>query len=389
MDDAPAHHPLAQDPNHIVAPSALLVGAASSDIAERTDARAQLLAGCVHAGGGRFGMSRPVAHALLVMLPDPSIPDRAGLIELLMRLVVGVPEGCWWGGNDTFGARHALARFDVAVLPSGAEPLGALDDVQAGLPTVIALLGDSDPQVRAAAVALAGLLPEARSELAPAARRMLLADPDLVAATCAALSLGMLCGGRSRPDDVDVLRGFVDQTPNLATATAVARVWHGDIGDDVLRSLRAALQLAASTDGSLIVPTLPWPDADLAPFVLTAYERVVVQQGTLDMDELADIMAVGRNGPAGRRRLCARLALAHAFGYSADTAKPPHVLDTRRRMVLEELSQREQWWIPEATDSLLACDLPDTAVLLARLGLPTEAASLAELAPPRRRNNRA
>ncbi|MBU2665124.1 HEAT repeat domain-containing protein [Actinoplanes bogorensis] len=153
--------------------------------------------------GTRYEASAPAVPFLLEMLAEPSTPERAELLELLVALAIGYDEAWLPGGFPLADYEAAAAGGEVLLQAGGGLSESDQNALQAhielrvhsavalGVPLFRTLLEDEDPAVRRCAACALGWFP-AQAEASSAALTWSLLDPgDTVAAT-AALSLGLL-----------------------------------------------------------------------------------------------------------------------------------------------------------------------------------------------------
>jgi HEAT repeat protein len=161
-------------------------------------------------------------------------------------------------------------------LPGAVSRLALLDVGPPALDQVLAMVGHEEPQVRAAAVELVGLLGEPS---AADAIRGCLQDPAATVRVAAAAALGRLGASDARDDLVAVL---ADRVPGVRTAAAEAL---GGIGGrravdallpvartDAFEPARAAAEALARADPGLVLRAAAEPDA--GPHLREAAGRV-------------------------------------------------------------------------------------------------------------------
>ncbi len=169
----------------------------SPDTDARKQARSQLYDTLVPQGT-RFEASAHAVPFLLELADDPSTPERAELLELLVALAIGDDQ--WWRSEGfPAGELRAAAAGGGRWERPGASPddqngaqieLRAYDAVGEGVPLFLILLHDADPVVRRRAAGALGWFPEQASWAVPGLTTATAdADPSVAAAAVQALGL--------------------------------------------------------------------------------------------------------------------------------------------------------------------------------------------------------
>ncbi|HEV7962495.1 MAG TPA: HEAT repeat domain-containing protein [Actinoplanes sp.] len=165
-----------------------------------------------------YSAAVPTAGFILELAADSTCQVRVRLLDLLSKIARGpAPE---LGADDAH--------------PPGAErwARAARDAVEAGMPTLLALLDDADPAVRAAAAFVLADFPEHERSLIPVLRAKVHAETAPGAAASMVLAVGELTGeGDDPPDDppVEWLTGLLaaGESREVRAAAAIALLWCG------------------------------------------------------------------------------------------------------------------------------------------------------------------
>ncbi|TDB76129.1 HEAT repeat domain-containing protein [Actinomadura sp. KC216] len=335
----------------------LLRALASESASERGKAMHALYGNIFHQGS-RYEATAHAVPFLAALADDPRVRDRAGIVLLLSAIAVGydesyLPRGVeiaewragiermraadpdeelhrmeeWVAAADEEGERSVretrLAVFDLEESLRHAEAeLGAYDAVRATVPTLRGLLGDPDPEIRAAAAYALGWFPEEAAGTLPALRPLLAPGAAAEVAANAIVSAGLL-GGH---DLVPSLRTFLtgeDALLRHAAAIALARL--DDTGPDVLDTLEAA----ATQPPEHTAPGVHHLDGNMRGYATMTLAEVEEGAHPRLLGAMLKGLALS-SGPEAFPTVDA--VLRHVFGQPGDAPRPP----------FEELTEPQQ-----------------------------------------------
>jgi len=254
----------------------------------REKARWQLYGNIFHQGT-RYEATAYAVPFLLEVLADPDGADKGELVLLLCAIAVGydsywLPDGLPIAeqrraaegggmllaaaphpGDDGFDEDEGDAEYIEALSEREQEAMlahvavAAHDAVRQGVPLFRALLGHTDPEVRAVAAYALGWFPEDAGGSVPALAALATSDVDDALAATARISLGLL----------GVASEFDDPRPLVRWATAIARTRvHGaGAGQEAVDELRAWAR------GSGRDERVPFLDGDLVGYATLVLDR--------------------------------------------------------------------------------------------------------------------
>lgn len=250
----------------------LLRALRSTSTEERAEAM-QTLYGNIFHQGTRYEATAFAVPFLARLALDPATIQRADLVQLLGSITVGYDEAYLPRGIDIAGQRaeldklrradpaERLREYDAWVeaatdeadrrrremyrrsydfeqeVRSAGDHLAAYDAVRAQVPALRVLLGEADPEVRAATAYLLGWFPEEASGSVAALQRLLDAETVAAVAASAVVSLGLIGDAELGESLEDRLSG-ADPLLRWAAAIALARLGRTDPG--VVQALAAA-----------------------------------------------------------------------------------------------------------------------------------------------------
>ncbi|MGN9914565.1 HEAT repeat domain-containing protein [Phytohabitans sp. LJ34] len=253
----------------------------AADPDRREKARWQLWGNIFHQGT-RYEATAYAVPFMLEVLADPDGADKAELVLLLSAIAVGydsywLPDGLPIAehrrmaegggmllaaaphpGDDDFDEDEGDAEYIEALSEREQEAMlahvavAAHEAVRQGVPLFRALLGHTDPEVRAVAAYALGWFPEDAAGSVPVLAALATSDVDEPLAATARVSLGLL----------GVATGFDDPRPLVRWATAVARmrVYGAGAGQETVDELRTWAR------GSGRDERVPYLDGDLVGY---------------------------------------------------------------------------------------------------------------------------
>ncbi|MBX5450066.1 hypothetical protein [Thermogemmatispora sp.] len=149
--------------------------------------------------------------ALLELLPQPALPDRAALVLFLAKLA-----------RDRCRDWSALSG---AVAPSGSQrPLSLRSALLRGLPLYLKLIEASEPQLRLSSLYLSAWLPEGRAHLLPVLLRRLEEEEEALLRAALVLALGQLAGDQQQVRAHLMIRLQAPEAPIVRLGAAIALV---------------------------------------------------------------------------------------------------------------------------------------------------------------------
>ncbi|WP_165950294.1 hypothetical protein [Actinomadura sp. GC306] len=220
------------------------VGSADPAVVERA---LYDLSGTIYHQGWVYPATAPAVTVLLDLVSSHGTHHRPGILGLLSDIA-----GALWDLEE-----HDEDEYDepdlATILEWAREARAA---VAAGVPTLLSLLDDGDPAVRAAAPVVLADFPDHDPDLVRPLREKAEAEEDAGAAASMVLAVGDICADRDdRP--LGWLRDrAADPRREVRAAAAVALVWCrvDDLNDDLLDAVTAEIQADESAlDGQLWV----------------------------------------------------------------------------------------------------------------------------------------
>ncbi|MFD0904567.1 HEAT repeat domain-containing protein [Actinomadura sediminis] len=211
--------------------------AASADPAVAEQALDSLF-GTIYHQGFVYPATVPAVEVLYRLLSDPGVHHRPRILELLSAVA-----GAVWDLEDQDEDLQAWARDARAA-------------VEAGYRTLISLLDDGDPDVRAAAAFVLADLPEHDPDPVTTLRASFAGEGDAGAAAGIVLAVGDICRDRDDRPLAWLAERARDGRREVRAAAATALLWCGadDPGTDLLRALTDEIRAPESAlDGQLWV----------------------------------------------------------------------------------------------------------------------------------------
>ncbi|WP_165969398.1 hypothetical protein [Actinomadura sp. KC06] len=271
------------------------------------------LSGTIYHQGWVYPATVPAVGVLYELVSNPGTHHRPRILGLLSDIAAAL-----WDLED-----HDEDEYDEPDLATVLEwARAARSAVEAGVPTLMSLLDDGDPAVRAAAPFVLADFPEHDPDPVPRLQQAADAEDDAGAAASMILAVADICTDRDEPP-LDWIRGHGgDARREVRAAAAVALLWCGadDLDDDGLQAITAEIQADESAlDGQLWVL-----DGGRTGFLTSALDQSPAPQISLARDALAtgtadaerrvqavhragQIMRTWRAGPAGLLPPLARL----------------------------------------------------------------------------------
>ncbi|MFI0484391.1 HEAT repeat domain-containing protein [Actinomadura sp. 9N215] len=205
------------------------------------------LSGTIYHQGWVYPATVPAVGVLYELVSNPGTHHRPRILGLLSDIAAAV-----WDLED-----HDDAEYDEPDLATVLEwARAARAAVEAGVPTLMSLLDDGDPAVRAAAPFVLADFPEHDPDPVPRLREAAGAEEDAGAAASMVLAVGDICTDRAEPPLDWFRERGADARREVRAAAAVALVWCGadDLDDDHLQAITAEIQADESAlDGQLWV----------------------------------------------------------------------------------------------------------------------------------------
>ncbi|MBM2615988.1 HEAT repeat domain-containing protein [Actinoplanes sp. LDG1-06] len=324
--------------------------------------------------GTRYEASVAAVPFLLELLGDPSTPERAELLELLVALAIGYDESWLPAGFPVADHREAAAA-GAALLAAGGggwdhiDTLGpddqnrlqacvdlrVYDAVGEGVPLFVGLLEDDDAAVRRMAACALGWFPERAGESAAALVWSVIDADESVAAT-AALSLGLIGAGQpptTEPTGAgpggaavpaagafagEALAAAFGGTRELvrgAAAVGLARLHGLEARPEVVDAL---LRLSAAGAGSEV----PFYDGNLSGYASLSLRLVLPDDSDVAFSSLLDRIA----SVSGVEALpVVAEALRRAFGTGPVAKETPFgELTERQQRLVRALAHSPETW---------------------------------------------
>jgi HEAT repeat protein len=278
--------------------------AASDDSQEAEDSIFDLF-GTIYHQGSVYSSTAPAVPFLYELVADAGVHHRPKLLELL-----SVIAGVVW---DLEG--HSEEEYDepdLATVRGWAENARAA--VEDGVPTLISLLDDGDPAVRAAAAFVIADFPQHETDLASVLQEKAPRERDPGAAASIVLAVGDMTCDRDAPP-VDWLTEWfvVSEAPDVRAAAGAGLLWCGvkDLPEGVLEALTEVIKAPESAlDGQLWVL-----DGGRAKFLSSALEGhpaaqiQVAREALATFDARKKVDAIRRAGEVMRTWRAAPAAL--------------------------------------------------------------------------------
>ncbi|MFI0366516.1 armadillo/beta-catenin-like repeat-containing protein [Actinomadura sp. 1N219] len=240
------------------------------------------LSGSIYHQGWVYPATVPAVGVLYELVSHPGTHLRPRILGLLSEIA-----GAVWDLEDH--DEDEYGEPDLATVLEWARAARAA--VETGVPTLMSLLDDGDPAVRAAAPFVLADFPEHDPDPVPRLRQAADAEGDAGAAASMILAVADICTDRDEPP-LDWLRGHAaDTRREVRAAAAVALLWCGadDLDDDGLQAITAEIQADESAlDGQLWVL-----DGGRTGFLTSALDQVPAPQISLARAALATDTDVG------------------------------------------------------------------------------------------------
>jgi hypothetical protein len=344
--------------------------------------------------GTRYEATAYAVPFLLELLGDPSTPERAELLGLLVSIAIGY-DSSWLPGGLPIAEHRTVARGGAELLAAAPRPgdddydeddgdydyivslsnedqnrlftyvaLAAYDAVRRGVALFRSLLSDQDADVRTMAAYALAWFPEEAAGSVPALTDLVAASPSPPSARAAAtalVALGLL-GAQPPADAIRDPRPVV----RLGAALALARVKGSDVDQAAVDEL-----LAWTSNGD---DGLPYLDGDQAGYASLALR----QAGPAHADVVFDALLARIPTVSGT---AAMPVVSEALGFAFHSGPVPEgtpyaALDERQRRVVQALAASPQTW------QFNGMSFGNFAGLVRGYGLPASHAECVEYAQP-------
>ncbi|MGW0605378.1 HEAT repeat domain-containing protein [Streptomyces sp. NPDC002644] len=323
-----------------------------SEDAEARGKALHALYGNIFHQGSRYRATAAAVPFIARMAADVSLPDRHAFLSMLAALAVGYDESHLPAGLDITGWRRELAEFrardpeeiraeqDAWVeaasdegdrrmrelrrdlfdherdLAAAEAELAAYDAVRGRLPTLLPLLADDDPAVRAATAHLVAWFPEEAPQALPRLLDVLGAEPEPAVLATALVAAGLL-GDASLVDRLAPFLTAGEPVVRWAAAIALARLIA--TGAECAASAGVLAELAAA-QAEPPEPAVPFHEGDLRGYSASSLTSLAGRYP----DEALDAVTDGLSATSGPGSFpVAEAALRLAFGEPAPDGLPP------------------------------------------------------------------
>ncbi|MFH8803990.1 HEAT repeat domain-containing protein [Streptomyces sp. NPDC017936] len=386
---------------HAYGPADDVPGQLRALCAEDAEARREALHalyGNIFHQGSRYPASAAAVPFLARMAADVTLHDRTEHLELLAALAIGYDEAHLPVGLDIAGWRREAAEFrgqdpeeiraeyDAWVeaatdegerrvremrramfdhaqqLEAVEAELGAYDAVRSEVPVLSALLGDDDPDVRAATAYLLAWFPEEAGDTLPRLLDVLDGETEPAVVATALVSAGLL-GDAGLVQRLTPFLTDGEPVVRWAAATALARL--GATGAEHAVSAGVLAELAA-TEAEPPGAGVLFHEGDLRGYAATSLTLLADRFPEEALDAVTDGLSA-TSGPAGFPVAMAALRLA--FGEPGPDGLPEfEELDERQQRLIRTLGSLDadtwrwanfweivrRWGLPQQREAIRA-----------------------------------
>lgn len=205
------------------------------------------LSGTIYHQGWVYPATAPAVTALYELVSTPSTHHRPRILGLLSDIA-----GTLWDLEEHDGSEYDDP--DLATVREWAR--AARLAVEAGVPTLLSLLDDGDPAVRAATPFVLADFPEHEPDLTPLLLKAAGTEDHAGAAASMILAVGDICSDRDQQPLAWFRERLTDTRREVRAAASIAALWCGadDLNDNLLHAVTTEVQAAESAlDGQLWV----------------------------------------------------------------------------------------------------------------------------------------
>jgi len=217
--------------------------------------------------GTRYPATAPAVPFLFELLKAPGVQDKHEIIELLVHLAIGYDEEQLPGGfrkdewrldDDGSGEPKYYSAFN-----------NAYEAVRKELGVFVSLLRDPDARKRTYSAHALAWWPEDARQLAPQVRSALCQEKDDTAKASMILCMGLLDRYLKEPNDLSVLKQFLDPHHSILIRVAAAIALVEVEGEEAPDEARVLLESQAADPSALEArqEELPWHEQNLAQYV--------------------------------------------------------------------------------------------------------------------------
>ncbi|TMQ91149.1 hypothetical protein ETD83_32185 [Actinomadura soli] len=190
------------------------------------------LSGTIYHQGWVYPATVPAVTALYELVSVPTTHHRPRILGLISDIATAV-----WDLEE-----HDEAEYDDPPLATVLEwARAARAAVESGIPTLLTLLKDADPSVRAAAPSVLADFPAHDPDLVPRLQEAAGTEEDAGAAASMILAVGDLCADRVDQPLTWLREQTADPRREVRAAAAVAALWC-DTDDDLLDAITEEIQ---------------------------------------------------------------------------------------------------------------------------------------------------